>query len=171
MSFLIQETPMRSLFLPFLGLLTLVAGMCAAEPAVQDRPQRAAVKAILQLADNLDVGDVAKRAQALVAAHDSCEISSVFRPRKYGGAGIGSAAATPAVNSIDHLVQRWSGTSPPTREELEKHQADLARTARVLRAMAELAPFRTPGFKKGDPRIEEWQQVARDFKAVTRELH
>src|SRR5262249_8465875 len=87
-----------------------------------------------------------------------------------GGAGIGCAAESPNADSIDRLVRRWAGNKPPTKKELQEHQADLLRAARVLQAMAELAPFRQPAYDKGDKRIEEWRQVAGDFKAVPWEL-
>jgi hypothetical protein len=122
------------------------------------------------LADNLKAMDVSCRAETIVKKYDSCDISTIFTIRRRGGAGIGTAAETAATNSIDHLVRRWSGKKPPTAQELKAHQTDLLRVARVLQAMAELAPHRVPGYKEGDKRIGEWLKISADFKTVTREL-
>src|SRR5262245_31412136 len=131
---------MRNVVLSFTGLFTL-SGLIGAQ-AAPDRPREEAVLAILKLADNLKAKDVAARAEKIVKEYDSCGVSVIFRLRRHGGAGVGSIAKTPNENSIDYLVRRWAGNGPPTKEELEKHQGDLAKTARVLQAMAELAPFR-----------------------------
>src|SRR5262249_28577196 len=111
-----------------LGLgLALVA---AAQPA--PKPPRPAVAALLKLADDLEGKDVPLRAKKIVEEHDSCSISQVFTLGQHGGAGIGSAVKAGHRNSLDNLVRNWSGNRPPTREELETHQKDLLRAARVL---------------------------------------
>jgi hypothetical protein len=109
-----------------------------------------------------------------VVEYDGCEISQVFtlkRPRR-GGLGIGSAVKAGHKDSIDDLVRGWSGPRPPTRDELETHQQDLLQVARVLQAMAELAPFRAQIYVPRDnkPMAESWQQVSAEFKVVTRAL-
>src|SRR5262245_55363427 len=164
-----KESAMRIVVVPFAGLLTL-AGLLGAQ-APPDRPHSEAVLAILKLADNLDAKDVAMQAEKIVKEHDSCDISEIFRPRRFGGAGIGRLGAKPNENSIDHLVRRRAGNKPPTKEELQKHRTDLVKTTRVLQAMAELAPFRMPPRYKGnDKKIAEWNQVTAEFKVNTRDL-
>jgi hypothetical protein len=67
-------------------------------------------------------------------------------------------------------VSNWAGAKPPRKDELETHRQDLLRVARVLQAMAELAPHRVrPSWLRSDPgRAEEWRKVSADFKVVTR---
>jgi hypothetical protein len=165
---------MRSFHLLTVGLLTLTAGALAAQ---QERPHGDAVKAILKLADGLEAADVPEQARKIVKDYDSCDISQVFRARRYGGAGIGTAADLSGIpknnsaNSIEALVRVWAGKKPPTQADLEKHQADLLKTARVLQAMAELAPYRLPHpYMKNEKKVQEWARIAQDFKAQTREL-
>ncbi|MSQ95245.1 MAG: hypothetical protein EXR98_11910 [Gemmataceae bacterium] len=158
---------MRTLFL--LAFALLAVGFLDAQPA-KDRPHNDAIRDILLLADNLDAKDCFARAKKIALKHDSCDISQIFSFRFRGGAGIGSAAESRSTNSIDWLVRGWAGTKPPTKEKLQKHQADLIKTARVLQAMAELAPHRMPPHFKDDKRMEAWKIVAQDFKVQTREL-
>jgi hypothetical protein len=160
---------MRALLLQTSVPLVCFAGLLAAQ-APNDRPHSDAVQAILDLAGKLDAMDVARRAENIVKKYDSCDISQTFTLRKRGGVGIGTAAENANSNSIDHLVRRWSGNKAPTAKELQAHQADLLKAARVLQAMAELAPFRIPAYKDGDKRIGEWLKVSADFKVLTREL-
>jgi hypothetical protein len=161
--------------IPFLAATALVfaVALCGrAQPDVTKRPHGPAVIEILKLAEQLEAKDVAARAKTLVETHDSCDISQVFTLRRGGGAGIGSAAEAGHRDSIHHLVHDWAGAKPPTQAELKAHQKDLQRTARVLQAMAELAPYRLGQFgpmmkKKLEP---EWGRVSAQFKSVTREF-
>lgn len=162
-------------YVRFLG--TLVCGLGITLFALAQAPpgkHRPAVAAIVKLSDQLDKPDVAALAKKIVTTHDSCEISHVFQIGKRGGAGIGSAAKAGHHDSIAHLVNDWAGAKPPTRLELETHQDDLLRVARVLQAMAELAPFRgdlLPMSAKSKEQVaEEWRKVTAEFKTVTREL-
>src|SRR5262245_5264282 len=150
-----------------LGIVALALGLAlvaAAQPA--PKPPRPAVAAILKLADDLEAKDVPARARKIVEEHDSCNISRVFALGQGGGAGIGSAVKAGHKNSLESLVRNWSGNRPPTREELETHQKDLLRAARVLQTMAELAPFRLPhiGITVDEKRTEEWRKVSAQFK-------
>ena len=161
---------MRYLFLQLAGFSAILACLCATQVLAGERPHNDAVTAILKLADNLNAKDAGQTARTIVRDHDGCDISQIFRPRSRGGAGVGSIATTPGANSIDHLVRRWASDKPPTAEQLKKHQTDLLKMARVLQAMAELAPHRMPMYPKGDKRIEEWPKVTHDFKIHTRDL-
>ena len=159
-------TPSRVLGIVGLGLgLALYA---AAQPA--PKPPRPAVAAILKLADDLDGKDVPLRARKIVEEHDSCSISQVFTLGQRGGAGVGSAVKAGHKDSIEDLVRNWSGSRPPTREELQTHQKDLLRVARVVQAMAEVAPFRVVIYvpKEDKKKAEEWRKVSADFKVVAR---
>jgi len=160
----------------FLGALLLGLGLgllAVAQPAAQQKPRRA-VDAILELSDNLDRPDVSARAKKIVEDYDSCDISSVFVARSSGrgGAGIGSAVQAGHRDRIDALVQDWAGPRPPTRAELKAHRKDLLKVARVLQTMAELAPYRMPGFqpREKQQKAEQWRNVSAEFKSVTREL-
>jgi hypothetical protein len=162
-------TPTRFAGAAALGLgLALVAG---AQQGAQREPPPA-VAAILKLADNLDAKDVAARAQRIVKEFDSCDISQVFTLSKRGGAGIGSAATDGYRDSIDDLVRKWAGPRPPTEKQLKAHKTDLLRAARVLQAMAELAPYRMPLLipKSNEKKLEQSREVVKDFRAVTRQF-
>lgn len=158
----------------FLGAVALGLGLALAA-AAQQGPQTErypGVAAILKLADNLDAKDVAAQAQKIVKEFDSCDISQVFTLSKRGGAGIGSAATDGFRDSIDDLVRKWAGARPPTEKQLKAHKTDLLKAARVLQAMAELAPYRMPLLipKSNEKKLEQSREVVKDFRAVTRQL-
>jgi hypothetical protein len=150
--------------------LVLVATAQQATPTDQLRP---AVAAILKLSNNLNATDVSAQAKKIVEDYDSCDISQVFihkGPRR-GGLGIGTAVKAGYTDSIGALVRDWAGPRPPTKAVLQAHQKDLLQVARVLQAMAELAPFRNPFAAVAnakDRKTDEWRKVAADFKVVTR---
>lgn len=137
---------------------------------VTERPHRPAVAAIVELADHLQSPDVSLRAKRIVDTHDSCDISQVFGLKVRGGAGIGTAIQAGHKDSIHALVNDWCNKRPPTRLELQAHQADLVNMARVLQAMAELAPHRGNLFfpKQDDARAEQWRSVSDEFRSSTR---
>lgn len=167
-------TPTRFLGIVMLGLgLGLVA---AAQPPAPEQPVGSGVAAILKLADNLEGKDVSLRAKTIVKDHeDSCGISVVFSMKSSGGLGIGSAVQAGHKDSIEHLVRDWSGDKPPTREELQTHQKDLLQVARVLQAMAELAPHRMMRMRSRDSQgkeqtAEDWRKMTGEFQGSTRDL-
>jgi hypothetical protein len=161
---------MRALLLRSLFLTALFLGLGSLAPAGEESPERAAQRDILALADNLDHPDAAIMAQNIVTTHDSCSISSVFAVRERGGLGIGSLAKVHQRNSVERLVNDYA-RKPPSREELETHQADLDRTARTILAMSELAPHRNPYADKPDSKqSREWQRVAAEFKVKATEF-
>jgi squalene-hopene/tetraprenyl-beta-curcumene cyclase len=145
-----------------------VLALKACEPLPGSR--NPAVAAILELADTLERPDVAFRAKGIVDFFDSCDISAVFQPKEYGGAGVGSAGRPGERSSIQRLVSNWAASKPPSKDELETHRQDLLKVARVLQAMAELAPHRMqPSWPQKQPaRAEGWRKVSADFKVVTR---
>src|SRR2546426_519113 len=67
-------------------------------------------------------------------------------------------------------VGLMAGARPPTKEELQTHHKDLLRVARVLQAMAELAPFREHVYvsKNNEKKADAWRKVSAEFKTVTR---
>jgi hypothetical protein len=134
-----------------------------------EEKRAAAQKAILKLADNLDGKDVAERARKIVATHDSEDISSVFVVKSKGGLGIGKLTEVDSTrDGIDRLMQRIAYRKTLTEAELEKYSADYKRVARVMQAMAELAPYRaSPNVRKHEKRSQEWDDVAREFKEKT----
>jgi hypothetical protein len=161
-----------------LGILAL--GACAtlvasAQPGTPANNLGPTVAAVLKLADNLDRADVSAQAKKMVSDLDACEMSRVFGQKtpQRGGVGIGSAVKAGHKDSIEELVQDWSGPKPPTREELKTHRKDLLRVARVMQAMAELAPhrfdlYRPLNNKKWD---QDWRQVSAQFKTTSQALH
>jgi hypothetical protein len=151
---------LSALSLPLLGLAAL-----AAAQDVTKSPEKLAQEDIVRLGYNLDGKDVAERAQKIVKDHDSCDISSVFKmgPR---GLGIGELTKAGHRNSVERLVQDYTRKAPP-QAELEKYQPDLIRTARVLQAMAELAPYRGP-LVTSEKNLPQWAKVSAEFKVTTK---
>jgi hypothetical protein len=162
----------------FLGILTLglgVALVASAQPGTPGSNLSPTIAAVKKLADSVDRPDVARQAKKLVDELDACEVSRVFvltRPRRGGGLGIGSAVKAGHKDSIEDLVRDWSGPRPPTKEELQTHQDDLLRVARVVQAMAELAPFRRDIYvpANNEKMAAGWRQVSAEFKTVSRAL-
>jgi hypothetical protein len=165
-------TPARFVTIVALGLGAALAA--AAQSGAPGGNLSPTVTAVRNLADTLERPDVSLRAKKIVEEYDGCEISQVFtlrRPRR-GGLGIGSAVKAGHKDSIDELVRDWSGPRPPTKDELETHQKDLLQVARVLQAMAELAPFRAQIYvpRNNEQMAASWRQVSVEFKVVTRAL-
>jgi hypothetical protein len=153
------------------GLGLAFAALASGQPGTptQDSNRVAAQEAILKLAANLDAKDVAERARSIVKTHDSEDISSVFRVKSKGGLGIGKLTEVgPTADGIDRLVQKLGYRKTITEAEIEKYSADYVRAAKVLQAMAELAPYRAPeAVRKNDQRAREWFDVAREFRERT----
>lgn len=153
------------------SVLAAAAPVPTASQEKEQRPLEPAVAAILKLADELNGPNVAEEAKKIVAKYDSCEISQVFTQRNRGGAGIGTAASLPGHrDAIHHLVHHWAAGRAPKKEELEAHQKDLVKAARVLQAMAELAPHRRAMVLPKDKYVAEWATVSAEFKTRTREF-
>jgi hypothetical protein len=155
-------------------LVVGVVGLGAAYPVLHaDTPvplnsRQKAQAAIVKLSQHLDDADVTEQAAKIIKEHDSCDISSVFRLRRHGGLGIGKAAEAANLDSIERLVIELSTKKTTTEAQLEKFQDDYVRVAKVLQAMAELAPHRGPDFTRNDPvRIKKWAAVSADFKEHT----
>jgi hypothetical protein len=142
-------------------------GVLAAEPP-PDGPAKQAQAAILRLSDHLDAEDVGERAQLVVRQHTSCDISSVFVPQRHGGLGIGKATKANHPDSIDRLVHDFARRKTTTEAELEQYRDDYLRVAKVMQAMAELAPYRGAPFTRGNPeRAKAWEAVSAEFKQKT----
>jgi hypothetical protein len=155
------------------GLVLGVGVVAVGQQPGKPRPPSPTVTAVLRLADDIDRPDVAALARDLVEQYDPCGMSRAFNPVALGGVGIGSARqAGHQGDSIELLIKNWSGPRPPTRDELREHRQDLLRVARVIQAMAELAPHRQNNYVNSDrpPAVERWRRVSADFKAVSREL-
>jgi hypothetical protein len=142
-------------------------GVLLAEPPPDD-PTKQAQAAILRLSDNLDAQDVSERARLIVRRHTSCDISSVFVPQRLGGLGIGKATEANHPDSIDRLVRDFARRKTTTEAELERYRDDYVRVAKVMQAMAELAPYRGAPFTRGNPeRAQAWEDVSAEFKQKT----
>jgi hypothetical protein len=142
-------------------------GVLPAEPPPDD-PAKQAQAAILKLSDNLDAKDVGERARLIVQQHTSCDISSVFVPQRHGGLGIGKATEANHPDSIDRLVRDFARRKTTTEAELEQYRDDYVRVAKVMQAMAELAPYRGAPFTRGNPeRAKAWEEVSAEFRQKT----
>jgi hypothetical protein len=148
-------------------LAALGAGVLLAEPP-EYQSQKKAQAAILNLSENLEAKDVADRAKKIVAEHDSADISSVFARKERGGLGIGELTQAGHRDSIEYLINILSRRKTTTEADLERYQADYLRVAKVMQAMAELAPHRGTPFVRDNPeRLKEWLKTAADFKSKT----
>lgn len=153
-----------------LATVTIILGgaLLAAAPMPEGDPRIQAQKAILALADNLGAKDVAERAKKIVAEFDSCDISTIFQNRQRKGLGIGKLTELGFPDSVDHLVRQLSHRKTTTEADFENYRADYLRVAKVLQAMAELAPHRGAEFTRNDPqRVANWQRVSAEFKTRT----
>jgi hypothetical protein len=134
-------------------------------------PKQSAQSDIIALSQNLDAADVKDRAKQIVEKHDSCDISSIFRPGPRFGPGIGKLTELGFRDSIDALTAALATRKTTTEAEIDKYQADFLRAAKILQAMAELAPYRgkvvVANYEK---RKADWEKVAADFKSKTAEF-
>jgi hypothetical protein len=161
--FAMHAVTLRWLAVGVIGL-GLGCGVLLAEPP-PDTARKQAQAAILRLADNLEGRDVAQRAKQIVQQYDSCDISSVFRLKRQGGLGIGQATEANHADGIDRLVLDLARRKTTTEAELEQYRDDYLRVAKVMQAMAELAPYRgTPFIRQNPDRALAWEQVSAEFK-------
>jgi hypothetical protein len=142
-------------------------GVLLAEPPPDD-PRKQAQAAILKLSEDLEAKDVGARAKRIVDQYDSCDISSVFRRQRGGGLGIGKATGANHSDSVEALVADFARRKTTTEAELEQYRDDYVRVAKVMQAMAELAPYRGAPFTRGNPeRAKAWEKVSAEFKQNT----
>jgi len=139
-----------------------------ADPAPPVDSAQAAKRAIVKLSENLNDKDVAEQAKKIVKEHDSCDISTIFTMNQRGGLGVGKLTEAGFRDSVQHLIGALSGRRNTTEQMFEQYQPDLIRVAKVMQAMAELAPFRASPRVQKDPKLaKEWQETAVDFKEKT----
>ena len=145
-----------------LAALAAVAGLTRGDNDADPHAQKkAAQKAILALSERLDAPDVKERAEKIVRECDSEHISSVFMRTSRGGLGVGPLVPAPGNDSGERLIMLWRN-KPPTADDLAKHQKDMGRVSRVIRAMSELAPHRVPNNAR-KAAAQEWAAVAKEF--------
>ena len=152
------------------GLIALCMSwaLMSAEPA--DSRQHAQA-AILELAEHLNDRDVADRARKIVKEHDSCDISTIFQLKRRGGLGVGKLATSEMRDSVQLLIMQLANKKTNTEQHLEENQADYLRVAKVMQAMAQLAPFRGKEFTRGNEKKEkEWADLSLDFQQKTAEF-
>jgi hypothetical protein len=141
--------------------------LLSAEPPPDD-PRKVAQAAIVKLSDNLEAKDVGERARLIVKDNDSCDISSVFTSQRHGGLGIGKATEAKHPDSIERLVRDLAHHKTTTEAELEQYRDDYLRVAKVMQAMAELAPYRGTPFTGDKPEsVKAWAKVSAEFKEKT----
>lgn len=142
--------------------LTITLAARATDPVpLNDR--QAAQLAILDLSNNLNAKNLSELARKIVADHDSCDISSIFQNKR--GLGIGKLTELGIPNSIDRFFSETARRKNLTEADLEKYRDDYLRVARIMQAMAELAPHRaSESMQKDEKRLAAWQRVSADFK-------
>src|SRR5262249_42075718 len=145
-------------------LLGLGWSILPADPPVPEDRDKQAQAAIVELSQNLGGRDVSQRAKKIVQEYKSDEISSIFTRKEGGGLGIGNLTDIVPQNSIERLIVTLSRRKTTTEAELEKYQADYVKVAKVMQAMAELAPHRAnERIKKNDKLLQQWLATAADF--------
>jgi hypothetical protein len=146
-------------------------GIGQSDPAERAK-QTAAQNAILRLTERLQDKEVSELAKQIVQEHASEDISSVFTLKSRGGLGIGKLTEVAGTqDGIERLVQKLRARKTITEAEIEKYSADYLRVARVLQAMAELAPHRaSERVRKDERRAKEWAEVSHEFKVRTAEF-
>ena len=153
------------------GVMAVGIGWTAlrAEPAAQVDSTKKAQIAILDLSENLDARDVSERAKQIVKENLSEDISSVFRPKSSGGVGVGKLTEAGYRDNIQNLIAHLSNRRNTTEQLFEQYQVDFMRVAKLMQAMAELAPHRaTERIQKNPKLAKEWQETAVDFKQKTK---
>jgi hypothetical protein len=149
-----------------LGAFTLGADQSSPTPSPEDVKRKAAQDAILNLSQHLGDLDVSAQAKVIVAKHHSEDISSVFRQKHVGGIGIGKAVEVHTRDSVESMVIELSRKKTTTEAQLERYQDEYMRVAKLLQAMAELAPHRATERVRNNPALaKEWAEVAAEFKA------
>jgi len=159
-----KRLAIRAMVLSVLGLGAAAAVSFADLPSDDPRVQvRAAIE---DLSNHLNAKDVPNRAKKIVADFDSCDISTFFAAKRGGGFGIGSLAKNQNQDSVPYLLIQLDRRKDITEKELDDKQADFARVAKGLQAMAQLAPFRGKPFTRGNEKKEKaWADVSADFQA------
>lgn len=132
----------------------------------EDDKRVSAQSAILKLGDSLDAKDVADQARKIVKEHASEDISSVFKMRTKGGLGIGKLTEVESTgDGVERLIMKLRARRTISEAEIEKYSADYLRVAKIMQAMAELAPFRAPlVVQRNAKQSQEWREVATEFK-------
>lgn len=155
-----------------LCLVCTASGVGQSGPTSEDDRRAAAQGEILRLGDNLNAADVALRAERIVKSHDSEDISSVFKLKRQGGLGIGKLTEVDAIpDGIGRLMQKLGNRKSITEAEIDKYSADYLRVAKVMQAMAELAPFRAnEHVQKSAKLAAEWREVAKEFRTGATEF-
>jgi hypothetical protein len=154
----------KNWLVPALALVVCSVTAAAPLPPRPMTPEKAAQNAILDLASKLDTTDFSALAQKIVKEHDSEDISSIFRMKRRGGLGTGILPEDK--DGIERLVQAWSRKAP-SKEEVDRYQWELLRTANAIRAMSELAPYRLALRPTKSPQEnKERQEVLVEFKSA-----
>lgn len=166
---------MKAFIIRSLAVVAVGAGLVftlrAEQPTEEQLRNRAAQNEIVKLSDHLDARDVAERAQKIVKEHRSEDISSIFRHRNSGGLGVGNLIQAGYQDGIERFINLLARKKNLSEADLEKYNVDYLRIAKVLQAMAELAPFRASENVKKDPvRSKEWAKVVAEFKSKTAEF-
>ena len=124
--------------------------------------------AIVELSQHLGEKDVSDRAKKIVQDFKSDEISSIFVRKEGGGLGIGSLTQVTQQDSIERLVVQLARRKNITEAELDQYQADYAKVAKVMQAMAQLAPHRaTEKIRRDEKLLKQWLETAADFQKKT----
>jgi len=163
-------TPQPKRWLAAILGLSLAAVTVAAPLPKKKDPQKAAQDAIVYLSERLDSPKVEELAKQIVREHESDNISSIFMLKSRGGLGTGYAPLAQR-DGIEVLIQTLARRAQ-TKENLEKARAELVRTARIMQAMAELAPHRLALFPRtaGGQHAKEAREVSTEFEAATAEF-
>jgi hypothetical protein len=164
---------MRTTSIRALVIVALIFGFTWSMLPANPPPDRSeeAQAAIVELSQHLGEKDVSDRAKKIVKEYKSDEISSIFVRKDAGGLGIGSLTQFTPQDSIERLVVQLARRKNITEAELDQYQADYTKVAKVMQAMAELAPHRgTVKIRSDEKLLKQWLDTAADFKKKTAEF-
>lgn len=151
----------------FFFFATTEDGRAADKKKVQD--------ALLKVADLIEKKDMAgaKKEAAAIAAMDKFDLNDVmqfFKPRLKGGLGLGEKAGAISPDGIESYYMNLEKKAPPPKT-LETISADLARSAYVVAAIAEVVIDKCPvPAKKGEKDPAQWKSWTEDMRKSSIEL-
>ena len=125
---------------------------------------------VLKIADAVEKSDAAgaKKLAESLKDEDLEDVMHLFKPRKDKGLGIGAKAGAVKPDGIELKVIALAMNAPP-QKELDEASADLARSAYVAAAIAEVALIQTEEKAKGK-NPKDWKNWAEGMRQGAIEL-
>jgi soluble cytochrome b562 len=131
----------------------------------------AAREAVLKLVADLGNEDAAKKeATDLAKKHDLKYVMYQFRPRDKGGLGVGDKPGAAAQDSIELELLQLGAKKPLSPKEFAAQQADLAKMAQVVQAVALVTPHYAANDNRKPSEIKDWNRYSDDMLRQSKDL-